>query len=630
MKRVLKWLAYLVLAVVALGGLFFVHVWYFKPAKIDWFYTRVFAQFALQNPEILTSLRILDQYGLNFTADQLSDTSPAAADEAAARLKADYAVFRSYPRADYTGQDALSYDIWDFFMKTQVDGERWRYHNFPVNQMFGIQSGLPNFMANTHLVFNERDAENYIARLNQFPKSFDGVIAGLKLRDEAGVLPRQFTVDKVLTQMRGFIEPAPAEHMLYTTFVDKLGKIKPEDMDEATRTRLGDEVKAAIEASVYPAYRDLIAYFEEIQPRATSNDGAWSLPDGEAYYAYEVYSNTTTTMTADEIHALGIAEVERIAAEMDAILRDAGYTEGTIGARVRALGDDPAQLYPDTPEGREQILKDYMKIIAEINAGLDDWFSVKPKAGVQVLRVPEFSEKTAPGAYYQPPSLDGARPGTFYANLRNVKEITRFGMRTLAYHEAVPGHHFQIAIAQELQGLPFFRKLIPFTAYAEGWALYSERVAWEAGFQSNPLDNLGRLQAEMFRAVRLVVDTGLHAKRWTREQAIGYMIDYTGMGDDEVTAEIERYLVNPGQALAYKVGMIKILELRERARSALGDRFDIRDFHNQVLKNGSMPLTVLEGVVERWIAAGGGTSESAASTAATAAVGGAPAAVAAR
>ena len=216
-------------------------------------------------------------------------------------------------------------------------------------------------------------------------------------------------------------------------------------------------------------------------------------------------------------------------------------------------------------------------------------------------RVPEFSEKTAPGAYYEGPALDGSRPGTFYANLRNVAEVPKMGMRTLAYHEAVPGHHFQIAIAQELKDLPIFRRMVPFTAFAEGWALYAERLAWEAGFEKNPMDNLGRLQAEMFRAVRLVVDTGMHAKHWTREQAIQYMSDNTGMGDDEVTAEIERYLVNPGQALAYKVGMLKILELREKARAELGPKFDLREFHDQVLRNGSMPMEILERVVNDWI-----------------------------
>jgi uncharacterized protein (DUF885 family) len=603
MKRILKWLAGLVGIVVLLGGAFFVHVWYFKPAKVDWYYTRVFAQFALDNPELLTSLRILDQYGLNFSADELADASIAAEDKQLAKLRADYEMFRSYDRESYEGQDRLSYDIWDFFMKNQVDGERWRWHNYPVNQMFGVQSGLPNFMADQHLVLNQRDADNYVARLQKFPLRFEQVIEGLRKREEVGVLPRQFTVDKVLKQMRGFIEPKPAEHMLVTTLKEKLDKIDAAKMDQSAKDAVLAAATAEVEASVYPAYRDLIAYFESIQPKATSNDGAWSLPDGKAYYDYEVRSNTTTDMSAEELHEIGIREVARIAAEMDAILVAAGYTEGTIGARVRALGDDPSQLYPDTPEGREQILKEYMRIIAEINAGLGDWFATMPKAGVQVQRVPEFSQATAPGAYYQPPSLDGARPGTFYANLRNVKEVTKFGMRTLAYHEAVPGHHFQIAIAQELQGLPIFRRMIPFTAYAEGWALYSEQVAWEAGFQDNPLDNLGRLQAEMFRAVRLVVDTGLHAKQWTREQAIGYMVDYTGMGDDEVTAEIERYLVLPGQALAYKVGMMKILDLRARARAELGDKFDIRGFHDVVLKNGSMPMTVLEGVVDEWVAA---------------------------
>jgi uncharacterized protein (DUF885 family) len=346
----------------------------------------------------------------------------------------------------------------------------------------------------------------------------------------------------------------------------------------------------------------LIAYFESLKPKATANHGAWALPDGENYYAWEVASNTTTDMTPDQIHALGLSEVARIAAEMDQILRDAGYTEGSIGARVQALAKAPEQLYSDTDEGRAQILKDYQTIIDEISANLGDYFSVQPKAKVKVVRVPEFSEKTAPGAYYQPPSLDGERPGTFYANLRSVAEIPKFGMRTLAYHEAVPGHHFQIAIAQELKDLPIFRRMLPFTAYAEGWALYTERVAWEAGFQKNSLDNLGRLQAEMFRACRLVVDTGMHAKRWTREQAIQYMLDNTGMGDKEVEAEVERYLVNPGQALAYKVGMLKILELRERAREQLGDKFDIREFHNEVLKNGSMPLAVLERVIDDYIA----------------------------
>lgn len=606
MKRALKWMKWLLLypllLLLVLGGGLFVHVWYFKPFSINLYYNRVFAQFALDSPELLTSMRLLDQFGIDFHADDLADASLAEEERQRTRLRENYELFKRYERSSYSGQDLLSYDIWDYFFSSQLEGDKWRHHSFPVNQMFGIQSGLPNFMVDQHLVERERDARNYIARLNKFPVKFSQTLEGLRLREQKGILPPRFTVEKVLKQMRDFIAPKPAEHLLVTSLKEKLEKLPESKVSAATRQALLEEATRAVEQSVYPAYRELIAHFESLLPKATSNDGAWRLPDGEAYYAYEVRSNTTTDLSAEQIHQVGLAEVERIGVEMDRILREAGYVEGTLGARVAQLSKSPEQLYPDTDAGREQVLKDYQAIIDEISAGLDKYFAVKPKAGVVVKRVPEFSQKTAPGAYYQPPSMDGKRPGTFYANLRNMAEIPRFGMRTLAYHEGVPGHHFQIAIAMELEGVPFFRRLVPFTAYAEGWALYTERLAWEAGFQKNPLDDLGRLQAEMFRAVRLVVDTGMHHKRWSREQAIQYMLEHTGMGEDEVTAEIERYLVNPGQALAYKVGMLKILELREKARAELGDRFDIREFHDQVLKNGSMPLSLLERVVGDYIA----------------------------
>ena len=601
--KLLKWLvAYPLLALLVLGGAFFVHVWYFKPVSINLYYNRVFAQFALDSPEMLTSMRLLDQFGIDFHADELADASLAEEERQREKMRKNYETFKRYDRSSYSEQELLSYDIWDFFFSNQLEGDKWRHHDFPVNQMFGVQSMLPNFMADQHMVERERDARNYIARLDKFPVKFSQELEGLRLREQKGLFPPKFTVEKVLKQMRGFIEPRPAEHMLVTTLQKKLDKIDPAQLSAETRKELLEDATRAVEQSVYPAYRELIAYFETLQPKATSNDGVWRMPDGDVYYAYRVKSNTTTDMSPEQIHQIGLAEVERIGAEMDRILKDAGYTEGTIGARVQQLSKAPEQLYPDTDAGREQVLKDYQAIIDEISAGLEPYFAAKPKAGVVVKRVPEFSEKTAPGAYYSAPSMDGARPGIFYANLRNMSEVAKFGMRTLAYHEGVPGHHFQIATAQELKGLPMFRRLVPFTAYAEGWALYTERLAWEAGFQKNPLDNLGRLQAEMFRAVRLVVDTGMHHKRWSREQAIPYMMEHTGMGEDEVTAEIERYLVNPGQALAYKVGMLKIVELREKARAELGDKFDIREFHDQVLKNGSMPMSILERVIGEYIA----------------------------
>lgn len=604
MKRFLKWASIGLAVLLLAGGLLFVNFWQFKPLSIDWFYARAFLKFSLQQPELLSSMRLLEPLGIRGHNARLSDASPAAELEQLAYWQQEYETFRRYDRADYSGEALLSYDVFDFFMRTSLaDAGRWRLHSFPVNQMFGIQSGLPNFMTEQHSIEDELGAEHYIARLEQFDDKFAQVLAGLREREAAGVLPPNFAVVKVIEQIEGFIEPQPEQHLLVQSFDERIAKIDPGQLPPQRREALRAQVVEAVETSVYPAYRELLAYLRELAPKATSNDGVWRLPDGEDFYRHAISRHTTTDMSADEIHRLGLAEVARIGAEMDAILRAEGLVEGSIGERVRQIAQRPDQLYPDTDEGRAQILSDYQAIIDEIDAAMPQYFNLRPKVGVEVKRVPEFSEATAPGAYYQPPSLDGARKGTFFVNLRDVSEIPKFGMRTLAYHEGVPGHHFQIGITQQLEGLPMFRRLLPFSAYSEGWALYAEQLAWELGFQDQPLDNLGRLQAEMFRAVRLVVDTGLHHLRWSRERAIDYMIEHTGMGEGDVIAEIERYLVNPGQALAYKVGMIKILELRERARSALGEDFDIRAFHDQILGHGALPLTLLERVVDEWIAA---------------------------
>lgn len=602
MKRILKWLAVLLLALVVSGGALAAHTWYARPLSLNWFYTRVFLQFALDNPELLTQLRLFDQFGIKGHNARLTDVSLARSEAELARLEREYAIFKSYDAEALSAEDRISYDVFDAFLSdVVVAGKRFRFHDFPVNQMSGAQSSLPNFMASSHIIETERDARDYLARIDQFDTYFGHVIEGLKHRESRGIVPPRFTVEKVIDQMRGFISVPAAEHMLRTSFDEKLAKIPSDEIDAATRSALQQELTRRIETVVYPAYRRLIAYHEALLPKATSNDGVWRLPDGDAFYAWRIRSQTTTDMTAEEIHRIGLAEVDRIAAEMDAILSAEGLVDGTVGERVQQLAKRPDQLYPDTDAGRAQIITDYQKIIDEISAGIGDRFAQQPRARVEVRRVPGFSEKTAPAAYYEPPSTDGARPGVFYANLRNVSEIPRFGMRTLAYHEAVPGHHFQIAQAQELEGLPLFRRFVPFTVYSEGWALYAEQVAWEAGFQKAPLDNLGRLQAEMFRAVRLVVDTGMHSQRWSRERAIEYMRSYTGMGEAEVTAEVERYLVNPGQALAYKVGMLKLLELRERAQRQLGERFDLRGFHEVVLGSGAVPIFVLERLVDDWV-----------------------------
>jgi uncharacterized protein (DUF885 family) len=601
MRRFFKWLVRLLLLLLVLFGALVAHTIWFKPAKIDWFYTRVFVEFAFDSPQLLSTLRILPSW-LDFYSDKLDDASPAHQLKLAKMIKNDYDVLHRYDRRALDREGQLSYDVLGYFLSIQVEGDRFRFYDFPVNQMFGVQATLPNFMNQVHQVTNETEAKRYIARLDKFPQQFGQVVEGLKLREAKGIIPPQFTVEKVLKQMNDFAGKGAKENLLYSSFKEKLDKIPAQRMDAATRAALLAGVELSVDKAVYQAYRQLIDYFTALQPKAQGNFGAWHLPDGDAYYAWCVKMHTTTEMTPEQIHALGLAEVSRIGAEMNAILRSRGLSNGSIGARVQKLSTDPAQIYPGTEDGKAAMVARYQAILDEVNAGLGDAFNVRPKLGVQVKPVPEFSQATAPGAYYQPGSFDGSRPGMFFANLRNPAETPKFAMKTVSYHEGIPGHHFQISIQQEMKGVPFFRRVLPFTAYAEGWALYAEQLAWELGFEKDPLDNLGRLRDEMLRAVRLVVDSGIHFKHWSREQAIAYMLEQTGMGETEVTAEIERYFVAPGQALAYKAGMLKILELRERARQALGPRFKLSEFHDQVLTHGSLPLSLLERVVNDWIA----------------------------
>ncbi len=401
------------------------------------------------------------------------------------------------------------------------------------------------------------------------------------------------------TFCRRAAKPAP-ENILATSFKERTAKI--DKLAEIERTDFQKRVETSITNSVYPAYQKLIDYFKSIEPKTTTDDGVWKMPDGDAFYAYVLHENTTTTLPPNEVHELGLREVSRIEAEMRAILDGNGFANTPIGQAMEKLGKDPRFLFPNDDKGRAEALADYTRLLDTATERSKQLFLTVPKAKYEVRRVERFKEATAPGAYYQPAAMDGSRPGIFYANLRDMNEVPKWGMKTLAYHEGIPGHHWQISIAQELKGVPQFRKVIPFTAYAEGWALYCEWLAKQVGwYENDPFGDLGRLQAELFRAVRLVVDTGIHAKRWTREQAIAYMREKTGMGEKEVKSEIERYIVAPGQACAYKVGMLKIQELRARAEKELGQKFDQREFHETVLKNGALPLEILEEQVNDYI-----------------------------
>ena len=600
-RKFFKWAGILLLVVIVGGGSFAAHEWYAdKPFTFRAYMDRIMLKLAFRNPETLTALGFLESMGVKGHNAHLDDVHPDRTDEFFADMKAFGDGLHQYDDEDLDEQQRLTKEIALYLTAFLEDAYAFRYHTYPANQMSGIQNAFPTFMDSSHRVETVEDGENYLSRMSELPRKFDQYLLGLRIREEKGIIPPRFVIERVLDEMRNYVATAPEDNILYTSLAAKMADA--EDIRDEQATELLERVAASIEENVYPAYGTFINYFGELEARGGDEHGYWHLPDGEAAYRLALRFFTTTDYTADEIHRTGLSEVSRIQAEMMEIFRAEGVdTSQGFTAAMDEYSSRPEFYYEDSDAGREQILVDYEAMLDEFDEKLAEAFNIRPKAGIEVRRIPEFREKTAPGAYYNQPSIDGTRPGRFYANLYDIEATPKFGMRTLAAHEGIPGHHFQIAIAMELEGMPFLRRFAPFTPYIEGWALYAERVAWELGLMPTNADNIGRLNAELFRAVRLVVDTGIHHKRWSREEAIQYMLDNTGMAESDVTSEIERYVVIPGQATAYKVGMMKILELRQKAMNRLGDRFDIRDFHDVVLKNGAVPLQTLERLVDEYI-----------------------------
>ena len=600
-KKIFKWVGLTVLVLVIGIGSFAAHEWYAdKPFMFRAYMDRALVKIAFRNPQTLTSLGFLESMGINGHNAHLDDVHPDRTDELFAEMTAFREGLHEYDDDSLDASQRLTKDIALYLTAMVEDAKAYRYHNYPANQMAGIQSAFPSFMDSSHQVRTMEDAEHYLSRMSELPRKHEQYLLGLKTRESRDIIPPRFVIERILEQMRDFVATPAQENILYTSLAEKLEEA--EKIDGAQAADVLQRAEASIVENVYPAFDLFINYFGELEAKAGDDHGLWHLPDGDAAYRLALRFFTTTSYTADEIHEIGLAEVDRIQAEILEILKVEGIDVGPgFTAAMEAYSASPDFYYEDSDEGRQQILDDYQAILDELNAGLDDAFNLRPDAGVEVVRVPEFKEKTASGAYYQQPSLDGTRPGRFYANLYDIKATPKYGMRTLAVHEGIPGHHFQIAIALELEGVPLIRRFGFFTAYIEGWALYAERLAWELGLMPTHADNIGRLMAELFRAVRLVVDTGIHQRRWTREEAIEYMLANTGMAESDVVSEVERYIVMPGQATAYKVGMMKILELRQKAMDELGDRFDLRDFHDVVLKNGAVPLDILEQIVDDYI-----------------------------
>lgn len=558
-------------------------------------YEALFMESLKTSPEYMTYLGMRERY------DEWDDSSEQAFEDSVALSKKHLELLNDIDAEDLDKQTALSLTLYKQRLENGLSDIKWRYHGYPVNQMFGTHSSIPSFLINQHLIADAEEAKAYIARVKAVPEVIDDLIADLNLRADKGIIAPKFVFAHSIRDSQNIIVGIGAEsdeeNPLVADFKAKLDKLQ---LDESVEQALVTELNSALLMQFAPAYSNLIATLEQLDKRAEGNFGAWKLPDGAAYYSNALKRITTTDLSADEIHELGLSEVERIHNEMRAIMQQVEF-EGELQDFFDFMRTAPQFYLPNSDEGRAAYMAEADRLIANMKTRLDELFYTKPKADLIVKAVEPFREKSAGRAFYQRAAPDGSRPGTYYANLYRMEDMPTYDLEALAYHEGIPGHHMQGSISQEQETLPKFRRYGGYTAYSEGWGLYSEFIPKEMGLYADPYSDFGRLSMELWRACRLVVDTGVHHKRWSREQAIAYLNDNTSSSEEANIKAIERYMVMPGQATAYKVGMLKILALREKARAELGDKFDIRGYHDVVLANGAVPLNVLENLVDEWV-----------------------------
>ena len=534
---------------------------------------------------------------------QWDDFSDGAAQRRIAARKAELERLATFDRDELGAQAKVSHDLFRYETERTIANHSFRDHEYVVDQFNGQLSGLITLLKNNHGIGTVQDAEDYISRIEGLREVLETFAEQLEDRAAKGVIPPAFAFPDVIADATAMSAGAPMDdgepNAVYADFLEKLDKL---DADAVEKARLREAAEAALIGPFNGGFEALLTTLKRLQPQAETNHGVWALPRGEAYYANRVAQHTTLDLSADEIHAIGLAEVERLHGEMREIMAAVEF-EGDLAAFFEFIRNDPNNYYEDSDAGREAFLADARRLVEEIGEVADQWFNRLPEAELEVRRVEPWRENSVSIAFYNRPSQDGTRPGIYYANLGDMPSVQKYVFTAITYHESIPGHHFQLALAQEMTELPKFRRFGGYGAYIEGWALYAEKLAKEMGFYAEPLHDFGRLQNELWRAVRLVVDTGIHAKRWTREQAIEYFQANTPLSEGNIVTEVERYFVNPGQALSYKMGMNRILELRERAREALGDDFDIRAFHDVALGSGSVPLPILERLVDEYIAA---------------------------
>jgi uncharacterized protein (DUF885 family) len=542
--------------------------------------------------------------GIKTDYDKWDDVSDA---EAVRRHRADQAALAEmrgrFAGARLSPQARLSYRLFEKEIERAGRAFEYRRLGYLFDQMNGAQSDLPAFLINIHRVDTKADAEAYVKRLQGLGPVLDQVMAQAQAPD--AVLPPKWVFPYVVADARNILKGAPfAGGADSTLFADIKAKVAKLDIPQAEKDALVADARQALLTSVRPAYERLIALMQRQERQAGTDDGVWRFPQGAAYYNERLGFYTTTGMNADQVHDLGLAQVARIHDEMHAIMKQVGF-KGDLKAFLGEMRTGKRFYLPNTAEGRAAYLAETNKAIDAMYAKLPQYFGTLPKAKLVVKAVEPFREKSAGKAFYQRPAPDGSRPGTYYVNLYDMNDMPTTEIEALAYHEGVPGHHLQRTIQTELKDVPPFRQFGGFTAYSEGWGLYTEKLGKDMGFYADPYRDFGRLQLELHRAIRLVVDTGLHHKRWTRERAIEYVENNSADAPGGIVKAIERYIVYPGQATAYMVGRLKFTELRDRAQAKLGDGFDIRRFHDVVLTSGPVPLDILEENVDAWIAGGG-------------------------
>jgi len=541
--------------------------------------------------------------GKKWDYDKWDDISEDEKDARIAIAKNRLKTLENFDTLKLSDQENLSLRLYKLGIERDLANDEFRDHRYIVHQFRAAHTQVPSFLINIHSVKSKEDAVAYISRLNNVSTYFDQVIDQMKIREKVGVFPPKWAYDQMVDASENVIKGAPFDDSdtPSTLLNDFQNKVNALDIGDSEKTTLLTDAKSALTASVKPAYTRFINELVHQKTLSPEGDGVWRLPDGDKWYQNRLNWFTTTDLTAQEVHDIGLENVQRIHNAMRGIMKEVGF-EGTLQEFFVFMREDDQFYLPSTPEGRQQYLDDAKQAIDDMREMIPEYFGILPEAPMIVKRVEAFREQSAGKAFYQSPAQDGSRPGIYYANLYDMKAMPTYQLEALAYHEGIPGHHMQRTIAQELDGIPQFQKFLSFTAYTEGWGLYTEELAKDMGFYEDPYSDFGRLAMELWRACRLVVDTGIHAKKWSREKAVNYLVENTPNPEYDARKAIERYIAMPGQATAYMIGKLKIMELREKAMNELGDNFDWKGFHDEVLKYGPVPLSMLEENIDSWIA----------------------------